>query len=103
MRPIAVALLAWCLQMAGWSAPPAAVGTAINAAVADAAQAGNREALMALIRQGRDVNAPQSDGTTPLDWAAHHNDFEMVELLLRAGAKVNTINDYGSTPLCEAA
>ena len=103
MRPIAVAFFAWCLQTAGWSAPPAAVGTTINAAVADAAQAGNRETLTALIKQGRDVNAPQPDGTTPLHWAAHRSDAEMVDLLLRAGAKVNATNDYGSTPLCEAA
>jgi uncharacterized protein len=95
VRPIAVAFLAWSVQMAGWSATPAVV--------ADAAQAGNREALMALIRQGADVNTPQSDGTTPLHWAAHRNDAEMVDLLLRAGAKANATNDYGSTPLCEAA
>ena len=57
----------------------------------------------ALLRQRVDVNTPDVDGTTPLQWAAHWNDLETVKSLLAAGAKANAANRYGVTPLHEAA
>ena len=57
----------------------------------------------ALIRQRVDVNTPDVDGSTPLQWAAHWNDLEMVKALLAAGAKPTVANRYGVTPLHEAA
>ncbi len=57
----------------------------------------------ALITQRVDVNAPDADGSTPLQWAAHWNDLEMVTALLAAGAKPTVANRYGVTPLHEAA
>jgi ankyrin repeat protein len=60
-------------------------------------------AARALIRQRVDVNAPDVDGSTPLQWAAHWNDLEMVKALLAAGAKPTVANRYGVTPLHEAA
>ena len=57
----------------------------------------------ALIRQRVDVNVPDVDGSTPLQWAAHWNDLEMVKALLAAGAKPTVANRYGVTPLHEAA
>ena len=57
----------------------------------------------ALIRQRVDVNLPDVDGSTPLQWAAHWNDLEMVKVLLAAGAKPTVANRYGVTPLHEAA
>jgi uncharacterized protein len=57
----------------------------------------------ALIRQRIDVNTPDVDGSTPLQWAAHWNDLEMVKALLAAGAKPTVANRYGVTPLHEAA
>src|SRR5215204_1392379 len=57
----------------------------------------------ALIRQHVDVNAPDVDGSTPLQWAAHWNDLETVKALLAAGAKPSLANRYGVTPLHEAA
>jgi uncharacterized protein len=108
MRPgffatLALASLACGWPMRGWSAPPASVGTTLKAALADAAQAENRDAVIRLIGQNADVNGPQSDGTTALHWAAYHNDAELVDRLIHAGAEVNVSNEYGSTPLCEAA
>jgi ankyrin repeat protein len=57
----------------------------------------------ALLRQRVDVNTPDVDGSTPLQWAAHWNDLETVKSLLAAGAKANAANRYGVTPLHEAA
>jgi uncharacterized protein len=57
----------------------------------------------ALMRQRVDVNAPDVDGSTPLQWAAHWNDIDTVKALLAAGAKPTTANRYGVTPLHEAA
>jgi len=57
----------------------------------------------ALIRQRVGVNTPDVDGSTPLQWAAHWNDLEMVKALLAAGAKPTVANRYGVTPLHEAA
>ena len=45
----------------------------------------------------------ESDGTTPLHWAVHHDDAELVRRLLEAGADVAVANDYGATPMSEAA
>ena len=73
------------------------------APLVDAVKSGDRAAAMTLIAQRADVNAPESDGTTPLHWAVHHGDLELTQRLIRAGAKVNVKNDYGSTPMAEAA
>jgi uncharacterized protein len=70
---------------------------------ADAAQSHDLEALRALVRQHADLNAPQPDGTTALQWAAHWNDLDTVKLLLGAGADPKRANRYGVTPLSEAA
>ena len=55
----------------------------------DAVKAGNREAVVKLITQRVDVNAPEPDGTTALHWAVQRNDLDLVTRLIRAGAKVN--------------
>ena len=69
----------------------------------DAAKAGDSTAAVDLVRQHADVNAAESDGTTPLHWAVYKNDVALVDALLKASAKVNVVNDFGSTPLSEAA
>jgi len=47
------------------------------------------------------VNDP--DGTTPLHWAARHDDLKTAEALIQAGADVNAANRYGMTPINLAA
>jgi ankyrin repeat protein len=74
------------------------------APVADAAQAGDAEAVKALIRQAVDVNGAQGDGMTALHWAAQNNDADLVRTLLYAGANVRaTTRINGYTPLLLAA
>lgn len=65
----------------------------------DAAEKHDTEAVRTLLKQHVDVNAPQADGATALQWAAHWDDVDMANVLIRAGAHVNTANDYGVTPL----
>ena len=70
---------------------------------ADAAQRRDWQALRALAGRLSDLNAPQTDGTTALEWAAHWNDVDAVKLLLSSGADPKVANRYGVTPLSEAA
>ena len=67
--------------------------------VADAAMKGDKAAVKTLLQQKADVNAPQSDGATALQWAAYRNDLELADLLLSAGANVKLANHDGATPL----
>ena len=84
-----------------------ALGAAADAAqdqrLVTAAAEQDREAVLALLGEGVDVNAARPDGATPLLWAAHLDDVELVDRLLRAGADVNAADDHGVTPLERAA
>lgn len=73
-----------------------------SASLADLVQAGNIDAALEQIRAGADVNAPQPDGTRPLQWAIYRVQYDLVEELLAANAEVNVANAFGSTPLVEA-
>jgi len=74
-----------------------------DAPLADAAQRGDKPAVLALLNSGTDVNAPQRDGATALHWAAYLEDAETTALLIRAGARVDAPNNYGVTALALAS
>jgi uncharacterized protein len=93
-----VGLAAAVLLALGAQAPAWAAGTLI-----DAAKANDSAGALALIKDKADVNAAESDGTTPLHYAVYHDDVALVESLLKAGAKASVANKFGSTPLLEAA
>jgi ankyrin repeat protein len=82
-----------------WLVPIAASA----AGLLDAVKAGNRDAVRTLIRQKADVNASDSDGTTPLHWAIRSGDDRIVSLLLEAGADAKRTTRLGVTPLGLAA
>jgi ankyrin repeat protein len=84
----AVALI---VTVTGWSAA--------SSPVADAAMNGNMIALNSLIQQKADVNAPQADGATAIQWAAYKNDAKMADVLIAAGANVKIANRDGATAL----
>ncbi len=96
MKKSWVIVIVAALSLAG-----AAWGAASEAA--DAAQNRDMEALRTLVKQHANVNTPQTDGTTALQWAAHWNDLDAVKLLIGTGANAKTANRYGATPLSEAA
>ena len=92
LAPLALALI-----LVAWGPPP-------EAPVADAARAGDLEAVRLLLQRGADVNAPQGDGMTALHWAAEQDDLEMVSTLLFAGANtISTTRNGGYTALHLAA
>lgn len=77
----------------------------IAAAAADLSELirnGQRKEALAVIRGGADVNAAQPDGSSPLMWAVHAVDAEMVKELLKRGAKPNHANALRATALQEA-
>jgi ankyrin repeat protein len=69
----------------------------------DAAQKGNKDAAIASIKAGADVNATDKDGNTPLILASRRGNENIVELLIKARANVNKANNNGVTPLIEAS
>src|SRR5437868_398375 len=71
--------------------------------LAKAAKDGDAAAVRALLVKKADVNAAESDGTTPLHWAVYKDSLDMVDLLITAGANAKTVNRYGMTPLSLAS
>jgi uncharacterized protein len=69
----------------------------------DAVKSGDNAKALELLKQKADVNAAESDGTTPLHWAVYRNEVALVDELIEAGANVDAVNEFGSTPLSEAA
>lgn len=72
--------------------------------IADAALAGDRQAVLDLIAQGADVSEARGDGTTALHFASERGDEELVAILLDARATVDPLTRIGHfTPLHLAA
>ena len=69
---------------------------AASSPIADAAMQGDRTAVRSLIAQKADVNAPQADGATALQWAAYNNDLETADMLIAAGANVKAAWSCGA-------
>jgi len=61
------------------------------------------EVVRLAMARSRHIDAPDSDGGTPLHWAARHADRHFAKLAIRAGADVNRRDDEGQTPLHWAA
>jgi ankyrin repeat protein len=91
------------VRVAGLLLSVAAGAAAAQGTLIDAARLGDRATAVALLAERADPNQLESDGTTPLHWAVHHDDAELVARLLAAGANVAVANDYGATPMSEAA
>ena len=71
----------------------------IESPVADAAMNGDRAAVQLLLQKKADVNAPQADGATALQWAAYRDDLELADLLIAAGANPKIPNREGATAM----
>ena len=91
---VAVAAIALCLSTPASAAEPTLL---------EAAEQGDRAAVLRLLAKGADANVTGPDGTTPLMWAAANDDPELVRALIKSGAKVNLKNQFGTTAITEAA
>ena len=74
-----------------------------NSRLADAAMRGDKEAVTSLLGDRSNINTPQIDGTTALNWAVRNNDLATADALIKAGADVKAANRYGVTALSLAA
>jgi uncharacterized protein len=99
IRPLGLCLAAM-FPLAGLAAP---IPAPKAAPLADAAQRGDQQAVLALLKEHADVNAAQGDGATALHWATYREDAETTALLIGAGANVGAPNIYGVTPLVLAS
>ena len=92
MKSLLAGLCVVCLSAVMAAAPAADL--------AEAAMAGDIDAVRSQLEQGADVNAAQGDGMTALHWAAHRDNLEMARMLLDAGADVKSATRIGAiTPL----
>jgi ankyrin repeat protein len=73
--------------------------SALDSPVADAAMKGDRAAVRLLLQKKADVNAPQPDGATAIEWAAYRDDLEIADVLIAAGANPKIPNREGATAL----
>ena len=69
----------------------------------DATERGDRTVALQLLAKGADPNAPGPDGTTPVMYAAAHDDVELVRELIKKGANVKATNQFGTSAITEAA
>lgn len=76
---------------------------AARSPIADAAMDGDKTALQSLLDHKADVNAPQLDGATAIQWAAYHDDLAMADLLIASHANLKAANREGATALSLAA
>jgi ankyrin repeat protein len=67
--------------------------------VADAVMNKDKVQVRSLLERKVDVNAPQADGTTALQWAVRQDDAGLVDTIIRAGADVNAANRDGATAM----
>ena len=72
-----------------------------NTTLKHAAFRGKTDRVKELVAAGADVNAPDSDGDTPLMLAAAQGHAGIVAVLLRNGADVAARNDKGDASLVE--
>jgi ankyrin len=105
MPGIRPALLAGSLALAAAAFGATAGDATVNGApkLVEAVKSGDKATALSLLRQKADVNAPEADGTTALEWAVRQDDLDMVDRLIRAGADANAANRYGVTPLSLAS
>src|SRR5215831_11992186 len=95
-RTVAFVVVAWVMACA---LNVGLAGSVTDPRLLTAVSHGDVAAVRQLVKQGVDVNARMTDGTTALHWAVDRDNASIVELLIGAGARPNVADDYGVTPL----
>jgi hypothetical protein len=67
--------------------------------LATAAGSGDYYTVKTLVEHGADLNERDSEGYTPLIWAAQHGNARVVEYLIDHGANLNPLDNGAYTPL----
>ncbi len=78
-------------------------GPSIKSRFMAAAECGNAFLVEQLLIEGATVDSRDSEGYTPLAWAAANGHEAVVKLLLNNGAAVESMDEFGRTPLARAA
>ncbi|NOU16601.1 MAG: ankyrin repeat domain-containing protein [Bacteroidales bacterium] len=74
----------------------------LGSALSIACMTENWEVAKYCIKNGADVNLPDSEGDTPLHDACLHDNLEIVKLLIEHGAEVNVANKFDKRPIAQA-
>jgi ankyrin repeat protein len=93
----------WTIAFALLCVGAFSIARAAETTLLDAAEAGDRAAVLRMLAQGAKVNAAGPDGTTAIMWAAANDDLDLVRALIKAGADVKLKNQFGTSALTEAA
>jgi ankyrin repeat protein len=89
--------------LVAWAIVVPLLARAAGPTVVDAAEQGDRAAVLRLLSKGASPNTPSADGTTAIMWASSNGDVELVRALIRAGADVKRTNQFGTSAVTEAA
>ena len=93
----------WVLAIVVMAIAAISMATAADTRLLDAAESGDRAAVLRLLSQGANANMVGPDGSTAVMYAAANNDIELVRALIKAGANVKLKNEFGTSALTEAA
>ena len=74
-----------------------------NLDLISAAYSGDKNAVLAYLKNGANVNSVNYENITALMYAAQQGNLEMTQLLINNGANVNAVPDNGATALIGAA
>ena len=75
----------------------------LNDQLLQAAQHGDKEAILTLLQQGADINVKDVQGRTPLMIVTYEHNTDLVRTLLQAGADVNIRDNNKANPLLHSA
>jgi uncharacterized protein len=75
----------------------------LNEQLLQATEHADKEAVLALLQQGADINVRDAQGRTPVMIATYQHNTDMVKALLEAGADVNIRDNDKANPLLHSA